>query len=423
MRKIASWTALALIVAGAGCSMSPRESTAGRATPATPTTRTVLRLPLIDEEGKPFSRFNDRMVSAGLEAFPEYVEVGEGDYDQYWTMWQRIQDAIEKIPEIQEGWGGGMPNDFTDMCFRGDPLEVSDVVGSLTDGFFSDQLGILGSRYGATKSISDGDEEYEEEFGETWATWDAARPEVLMIAVSNDSGDDVTDNVIPPCGEAIDCDVLDDRAMDVCIPDDEADVDVWSCVVADGFAEGHASIELQRYARTCCGLPDADRLWCDDMPATEPTTGPVAHVEAMDLPAGVSSEEGFLRQMKVTVTGGDRFSPLGLARTFTAAQQTFGEECDGVPTGDGVTFSENASVDTFIKFLRTRTLSWTYKMSPAEITGLDTWLHGVGVEKFRIFYGSSSGEVCGGSGTVSYNLVWNVETDEVLYLILYPYSE
>lgn len=416
--------ALIAVVAGAGCSMGGRESAVGRSTdPETPATppRTVLHIPFVDEHGQPFARFNDRVQALGQEALPEFVEVADGDHDLYWKLSQRIEELSEQIPEMDGWWGGSMPESYAGLCFRGDPNEVVDAVGSLTDSFFSDQLGIIGTKYGKDKWIDEDDVEWEPDYGPTWASWDEARPDVLIMAVSNDDGDDITPNVIPPCGEAIGCDMLDDRAMDLCIPDDEEDVDVWACVTDDGFAEGHTTIEIQRFAANCCAL--GDRLWCEDMPGDPTPTPPFVSVERLELPAGVSSAEGFLGLMKVTVTGGDRFSPLALSRTLSEGRETFGEECDGVPTGDDVGFSENASVADFLDFLRTHTEDWTYKMTPAEISGLEAWLTSVGTEKFRIFYGRDSGEVCGGSGEVSYNLLWNTENDEVLYLILYPYSE
>lgn len=422
MRRTAMWGLISLL-AGAGCSFDGRESVAGKAEPQAPTApaRTVLRIPFVDEGGQPFARFNDRIQALGQEPLPAFVEVADGDHDLYWKLSQRIEELSEQIPEMNGWWGGGMPNDYRGICFHGDPREVVEAVGALTDSFFSDQLGIIGTKYGKDRWIDEDDVEWEDQYGETWSGWNEARPEVLIMAVSNDDGDDITPNVVPPCGEPVDCDVLDDRAMDLCIPDDDEDVDVWACVTDDGFAEGHATIEIERYAATCCAL--GDRLWCEDMPGTPTPTGPAVTVVRLELPEGVSSEEGFLGRMKVTVTGGDRFSQLALARTLSEGRETFGEECDGVPTGDDVGFSENASVADFLGFLRTHTEEWTYKMTPAEIDALEAWLQGVGAEQFRVFYGRSSGEVCGGSGEVSYNLVWNVQTDEVLYLILYPYSE
>jgi hypothetical protein len=143
-------------------------------------------------------------------------------------------------------------------------------------------------------------------------------------------------------------------------------------------------------------------------------------VEKLEVPVPELREvAGFLGYMKVTVKKGTPFSEAILQATLREGKALFGEECDGVPAY-GAAFDEESSVEEFIKSLR-NALDWTSSLSTEQIDALEGWMKSSG--SWRIFYGDASGEACGGEGTVSYNLIWDTATSQVVYLILYPYSE
>jgi hypothetical protein len=272
-----------------------------------------------------------------------------------------------------------------------------------------------------------------------------------------------------PAGEPI-CEEIEGWATDVCLPDDDEPVD-WN-----GFCftemEGYGDVRAK--ARACCD--EIDGLWCgkilppegdcdglddgvadcvyDGSPleycvpvpgdgalyydavacceygyafcnALDPLTDGNLQVTATALPLPVAELENSPAHtglMKVSVSGGTRFAEATLQRVLNEGQRLFGNSCDGVMTL-GASFSENESADSFLAFLRSGTSDWDVRLNEAQIDALDAWLETEGKEHYRVFYGQNFANACGGSGQVSYNLLWHTATDEVFYLILYPYSE
>ena len=208
-------------------------------------------------------------------------------------------------------------------------------------------------------------------------------------------------------------DVVDVPALEACAQIEETVID--GCIDSSTFAEcvpqdGDANFDG---AMGCCAF---GKPYCEGYGAT---------VTAYDrpLPPGLAAEEGFLANLHVRVVDGERFTNPVLSQVSTLAQSLYGNECDGVPTGGTLEWAENTSVRSLISFLRNRTQEWSSTLSAAEIAALEAYVQTVGVDRFRVFYTGSSGEACGGSGEVSVNLIWNTSTDDVLYLVLYPYSE
>jgi hypothetical protein len=169
-----------------------------------------LVMPLIDEDQKLLSRFNDKATAKGLEALPDVVEIKKAaDADRVEELRgyfnDEVMDAVGAKVQAMPAWG---PDSFTmsgppGLCYRGDPLKVVDFMSDVVAGrALSEQLIIHGWRYKDVKNIGgdiDSSEDVDDVFPAIWKEWRGTGEAILVISSTNDDGDEFSDAIIPRC--------------------------------------------------------------------------------------------------------------------------------------------------------------------------------------------------------------------------------
>ena len=98
----------------------------------------------------------------------------------------------------------------------------------------------------------------------------------------------------------------------------------------------------------------------------------------------------------------------------------FGDDCNGVPAlPTDLSFKKNESPMAFLDFLRSSTLDWDASLTQVQIDALEAWMGEADADKLSVYYGRADFDQCGVSGNVSYNLIWNEGTQQVLFLVMH----
>ena len=177
----------------------------------------MIRVPLVadSKQHELLSSHNAQLKAAGLSAFPDFVEI-EGSKSGFATKasHKKWDDAValhaqaqEKIPSFNvEMVSFGEPLSYStgdksmSMCYVGNPKLVVNLIGSLTDSVFSDQLGIHGWRWKQTKRLDENlTPEDEKTFPKIWHEWRGDGDAILMLTHTSDGGEEMDVNIIPKC--------------------------------------------------------------------------------------------------------------------------------------------------------------------------------------------------------------------------------
>ncbi len=185
---------------------SGEESALERGRATTP----ALVIPLIDENKKLLSRFNDEARAKGKRELPDTVEVktqADGrkvaDLRSYFD--EEIMPAVNATAQAMPAWG---PDSFTNwsrskktpgLCYRGEPKKAVELISTVADTVFSDQIIVHGWRYKSEKHFNEGDEEYEADFPDVWSEWRGTGSAILVVSSIGDGGDDLSPAIIPRC--------------------------------------------------------------------------------------------------------------------------------------------------------------------------------------------------------------------------------
>ena len=173
-------------------------------------TTPALVVPLIDENKKLLSRYNDAARAKGKREIPDTVEVktqSDGrkvaDLRSYFD--EEIMPAVNAPAQAMPAWG---PDSFTNwsrskrtpgLCYRGEPKKAVELITTVADSVFSEQTIVHGWRYKAEKHFNDGDEEYESDFPDVWSEWRGTGNAILVVTSIGDGGDDLSPAIIPLC--------------------------------------------------------------------------------------------------------------------------------------------------------------------------------------------------------------------------------
>ncbi|WP_413290672.1 hypothetical protein [Bdellovibrio sp. HCB337] len=178
----------------------------------------TLRIPvmIVDDNTNtitPVATLNLKLAASGFKTLPEYVTISTSD-DGYKKI-QNVEDQLAKAvtalggdPEVIRLEGGDVPTgadtkqNYT--CYTGNPLEIPDVIGKLTDVLYTEQLTMHVLKYKkTTKAIYDQvDLEDNEDFfneSEIWKNWQGQNDDLLILSSTNDSGDDIQESLIKRC--------------------------------------------------------------------------------------------------------------------------------------------------------------------------------------------------------------------------------
>ncbi len=173
----------------------------------------VLRVPLLDRDGKLLKTHNDALEGKGIapirEATLEFRASRMAAAQAKWdAIGGRIDEAQEKDLDIEmlrysEPYAF-VTDDANTMCWKGNALKVIDMISSMGDGIFSDQLSIHGWRYKSRKwsyaEEQGGEpEDVDAEFPRIWREWRGNGEAILMITASSDGGEEMNVALIPKC--------------------------------------------------------------------------------------------------------------------------------------------------------------------------------------------------------------------------------
>lgn len=151
------------------------------------------------------AEINKKYKLTGLNKLAETI-VASSDKASIDAAHESFWNANAQVDELAEKLGA----DFylamlaPQGCYTGKASEAVDIVGSLSDGPFSDQLGFWGWKY---KNETHYQQDYgNEETNETlnnesklWKNWKGLDESILIVFHVTDDGDDVNDSIITKC--------------------------------------------------------------------------------------------------------------------------------------------------------------------------------------------------------------------------------
>lgn len=169
---------------------------------------TVLRIPLfVEEKNKLVStaEINKKYNLKGEDKLLEELVVTTSLDSQRKThdiYWKENGKADEVSSKLNADFYLTMPN--PSGCYTGKPSETVDIVAGLTDGPFSDQMGIWGWKYkNQTNLDEDSDQEevlaHLNQNSAIWKNWKGKDESILILTHESDDGDDIIESVITKC--------------------------------------------------------------------------------------------------------------------------------------------------------------------------------------------------------------------------------
>jgi hypothetical protein len=181
--------------------------------------QTTLDVPLLDDDLEPLSALNEELAAKKMKLFPASITMSGDDAsrDEFREWNDYADDVGVALGTNTDMLSFQTPDGYPGLCYRGDGSDVPNLVSSLVDSVFSDQLLLIGYRFHDEAEFFVGVEpEDEATFPAEWRNFPGTNDDVLLIYVSNDSGDDITVSAIPRCGAE-----PADTTLDVPLIDDE----------------------------------------------------------------------------------------------------------------------------------------------------------------------------------------------------------
>lgn len=179
--------------------------------------KVALRIPLLEETKggvRLLSVNNDKLEAAGLPKFPDFIEIAgsksgfatKASHKKWADAGALIDKADAQIHLSLEMVDYGEPRDYetkdkrTSICYVGNPTMVVNLIASLTDSVFSDQLGFHGWRFKHAKHLDESmPPEEEKTFPKIWHDWRGDGDAILLITHTSDDGNEMNVNLIPMC--------------------------------------------------------------------------------------------------------------------------------------------------------------------------------------------------------------------------------
>lgn len=173
--------------------------------------KTLVKIPLyieMEKERKTITvtEFNKKFKLTGKKKLVEVLIVDESQEARRQankTFWQENQRADEISAELDVAFHMTMPS-LGGQCYLGSPAKAVEILASLTDGPFSDQLGVAGWKYKKEVHAYEGQDEeetikYLDESSPLWKKWIGYDETILTISHEGDSGDDIIEGLITKC--------------------------------------------------------------------------------------------------------------------------------------------------------------------------------------------------------------------------------
>lgn len=121
-----------------------------------------------------------------------------------------LNAAFTGIADWEDGgtWNGGVPTESNTpgfyTCYKGDATKVAEIISSIADHLYSDQLSLLGWKYKKQMFI-EGDGEAEDgnkwlsDDSKLWKNWRGTGDAILLLYATSDDGTDVNEALISKC--------------------------------------------------------------------------------------------------------------------------------------------------------------------------------------------------------------------------------
>lgn len=177
---------------------------------------TTLKIPLFVEDNNqtiPVSKINKQYKLQGADKIQEVLVITNTTQsiqearDAYWIVYSKVETLAEKVQKnlnlAGDHPGGFKVNDIK-TCYIGSPDEAVEIVGSMSDSIYSDQLGIFGYKFKKQTTYLEGlDQDEMTEFlndqSAAWKNWKSTNDDILVLSHETDSGDDVNEGIIVKC--------------------------------------------------------------------------------------------------------------------------------------------------------------------------------------------------------------------------------
>lgn len=168
--------------------------------------QSILRVPLLDAEGKFLSSHNDALEREGLPTIDDdFIEFDSTNLERGRRKWAAVSTIVDdaQMKDIDvEMLNYAEPfeyerRDSKGICWKGNAIKAIGITSELTDSVFSDQLSVHGWRYKAQKEMVQNVDEAD--MPSIWREWRGRGEAILMITASSDDGSEMNVGLIPKC--------------------------------------------------------------------------------------------------------------------------------------------------------------------------------------------------------------------------------
>jgi hypothetical protein len=118
-------------------------------------------------------------------------------HEAYWDLFKRTEEL--EIPVALDIPGQNRDRNHR-TCYRGMPSEAVEIVASLGDSVYSDQLGIWGWKYKKEIHLIDAKSStFLDQHSSTWKNWKVNDETILILSHQNDEASDINEGIIRAC--------------------------------------------------------------------------------------------------------------------------------------------------------------------------------------------------------------------------------
>lgn len=169
---------------------------------------TIVKIPLFIQGKKdliPMREINRTLKAE--EKFPEFLILDSTKKESLETARKTYWDLFEKLEskelELANDIPGANSAKGLSTCYIGKPGAAVDLLFSMADSIFSDQIGLIGWKYKNQKNFGDNDaeetEKYLNENSKVWTSFKGTDESILILSHESDDGDDINEGLVVPC--------------------------------------------------------------------------------------------------------------------------------------------------------------------------------------------------------------------------------
>lgn len=181
----------------------------------------TLRVPVVlvdDSNGTtaPVTELNAKLTQAGLPNLPLFVDIStrSNGYKMIETLDKKIKNSLIALGEDGDSLrlhGGYVPTNADlaghETCYKGDATQVYQILSTLTDILYSEQMTMHVMAYKNEKiSVEEGTElddpdteEYFASKSSLWKNWQGDSEDLLILSSIGDDGTDIQESLIKRC--------------------------------------------------------------------------------------------------------------------------------------------------------------------------------------------------------------------------------